>query len=550
MAACALVAFAAVGVAAPPPAAARTAAVVVQTTGDTARVAGAVRRAGGTVTLDLPVVRGFAARVPETALTGLRRLPGVRAITLDDHVQVAADASGTVNPQTVDSVYVRETNADRLHDEGLDGEGVRIALVDTGVSPVGDLAGRLVPVRDPVSGTSQVACINFSGEAGCSDSYGHGTFLAGLIAGSGAASAGAYAGIAPGAGIVSIKIAGRDGSADVSKVLAAIQWVVSFREEYGIRVLNLSLGTDSRVSYRFDPLNFAVERAWQSGLVVAVAASNRGPDPGTISKPGDDPLVVTVGAVDDRESPGIDDDRLPRFSGRGPTPTDGLAKPDLVAPGGKVVSLRAPGSHVEQSTPPGVLAGTPYRRGSGTSMSTAIVSGAAALLLQAHPTWVPDRVKFALTATARKVAERDPAGVGAGLVDVYAATRTAPAGLANQGITALSNAVGSLDGSRGSVLVTGRCGLGEQIVDPQCMVVHGNETAQGVAYDRDDYVASAWDGSSWYDSQWAGSSWYGSSWYGSSWYGSSWYGSSWYGSMDETGYGATVSGSSWYGAWD
>src|SRR5438876_1038386 len=187
-------------------------------------------------------------------------------------------------------------------------------------------------------------CENLSGESSCNDSYGHGTFIAGIIAGNGTSSNGAYKGIAPAAKLVSVKVAGADGSADVSNVLAAIQWVVSFKDRYGIKVLNLSLGTDSTQSYRVDPLNYAVERAWDAGIVVVVSASNRGPAAGTISKPGDDPLVVTVGAVDDMGTPGLGDDQLPNFSSHGPTAADGLAKPDLAAPGAHIVSLRAPGS--------------------------------------------------------------------------------------------------------------------------------------------------------------------------------------------------------------
>jgi serine protease AprX len=347
-----------------------------------------------------------------------------------------------------------------------------------------------------------------------------------------------------------VKIAGRDGSSDVSKVLAAIQWVVSFRAEYGIRVLNLSLGTNSTQTYKYDPLNHAVERAWQAGIVVVVAASNRGPDPGTISKPADDPLVLTVGAVDDRGTKTVDDDRLPDFSGRGPTVTDGIAKPDVASPGAAVVSLRSPGSFIEEKAPPGELAGTAYRRGSGTSMATAITSGATALLLQARPEWTPDRVKFAFGNTAQLAAARDPAGVGAGVIDAYGATYYAPPGLANEDVRTLSDSTGALDASRGSVQVTfGQC-MTATIIDPQCVVVQGQQTAQGRLFDAQRFAQETWDGSSWYTSQWSGSSWYGSSWYGSSWYGSSWYGSSWYGGSDaDTSYGVPVVGSLWYGAW-
>jgi serine protease AprX len=158
--------------------------------------------------------------------------------------------------------------------------------------------------------------------------------MAGLVAGNGASGAGGATGTAPEARVLSVKVAGADGAADVSTVLAGLQWVVSFRERYGIDVLNLSLGTDSTQSWQDDPLNYAVERAWDAGIVVVVAAANTGPAPGTIAKPGDDPWVVTVGAVDGQGTPGVGDDRVPDFSSRGPT-RDGVAKPDVVAPGAR-----------------------------------------------------------------------------------------------------------------------------------------------------------------------------------------------------------------------
>ena len=512
-----------------------------------AGAAAAVRSAGGTVTTALPIVDGVAATLPANEVATLEAR-GLR-VTPDERVQVqATPSSGTSS--TVNPVVNREIGADALHARGITGKGVRIAVVDTGITEVADLQGRIVPVADPhdtssVDGRATVKCVDFSGDDTCADHYGHGTFMGGLAAGTGAASGGLYKGTAPGAELISIKIAGRDGSADVSKVLAAVQWAVSFKDQYGIRVLNLSLGTNSTAHYRTDPLNYAVERAWRAGLVVVVSASNRGPAASTISKPADDPLVLTVGAVDDRETPATSDDRLPRFSGRGPT-AHGLAKPDVVAPGGRVVGLRSPGSTIEQVAPGGGIDAV-YRRGSGTSMSAAVVSGLTALLLEANPSWTPDRVKFALMSTARKVAVDDPLAVGRGLVDGPAALAAAP-GLANLDVPGLpSDGSGSIDDSRGDVRVTGECG------DPSCTVA-GSDTAQGRLFN--DFSNGAyqgdWTGSSWYGSQWTspfGSSWYGSSWYGSSWYGSSWYGSSWYGNEDATDYGTSLQGSSWYGAW-
>src|SRR5439155_10718665 len=261
-------------------------------------------------------------------------------------------------------------------------------------------------------------------------------------------------------------------------------------------------------------------------------ASNRGPAPGTISKPGDDPWVVTVGATDDRGTVPIGDDQLPDFSSRGPTAADGLAKPDVVAPGAHVVSLRAPGSVIDTQFP--TYIDSSYRRGSGTSMATGIVSGSVADMLSATPTLTPDQVKHALAATARPVASDDPMAVGAGVGDAFNATFTAPAGLANQGLDR-SSGLGSLDLSRGSVRV--------QADDPARTVVGGLLTAQLLLWDPlglvgVDWVGSNWYGSNWYGSNWYGSNWYGSNWYGSNWYGSNWYGSNWYGQFD---------GSNWYG---
>src|SRR5207253_3938343 len=175
------------------------------------------------------------------------------------------------------------------------------------------------------------------------DRFGHGTHVAGIIAGSGAESDGHWAGVAPGAKLVSLKVAGPDGATDVSVVLAALQWIVSNRDAYHIGVVNLSFGTDGTQSYAVDPLDYAVERAWKAGIVVVAAAGNNGGLAGQeITKPGDDPYVVTVGAAATGDDPGNGDDTVAPFSSLGTT-EDGFAKPDLVAPGISIASLRAPG---------------------------------------------------------------------------------------------------------------------------------------------------------------------------------------------------------------
>lgn len=542
----------AAGLAVAPAQATTTRRVIVQA-GSVAAAADAVRRAGGKVERELGIVDGVAAVVPAGAV-----LTGVEAVTPDRAVTSAATDSG--GSGTAVNAYRQET---QVADVGSATRSVAVAVVDTGISPVGGLADNLLAVPDPLHPGQTAACANFSSESTCDDSYGHGTFLAGLIAGDGA-----YPGMDPSARLVSVKIAGRDGSADTSQLLAAIQYVVSFRSQLGIGVLNLSLGTDSDHDARKDPLNRAVERAWQSGITVVVAASNRGHagTAGTISKPADDPLVVTVGAVDDLGTGTRSDDVVPAFTAQGPvvegTSGDQLvvAKPDVVAPGVGLVSLVAPGSHIEQTAPPSTVGVSGYRRGSGTSQATAVVSGAAALLLERRD-WTPDEVKAALVRGAYRLAAPTTL-VGAGIVSVSAALGQTVSGAAQP--VPRQDPLDGLDASRRTTLVTSfACAPTRTVVDgDDCTYVHGQLTAhaakalQGpdlLPFDATEYTSDPWTGQSWYGSQWmSGQSWYGQSWYGQSWYGQSWYEDSSSPPPTEgsaTDFGTVLPGSAWYGAW-
>jgi serine protease AprX len=494
-----------------------SAAVVVQAT-DSSTARAAVERHGGRVTQDLWIIDGVAAEVPVDALSALGSDPGVRHVSEDAAVHVQANPSPL---HAATAVYPKVVEAHRLWSEGIEGEGVTVAVVDTGIAPVADLAGRVI------------AGIDFSTDDDpFDDAFGHGTFIAGLIAGNGASSNGAYKGVAPKAKLVSIKIAGREGASDISHVLAGIQWAVSFKSDYGIRVLNLSLGTDATQPYLLSPLNAAVEKAWDAGIVVTVSASNTGPGAGTITKPADDPLVITVGALDDKGSKGRGDDVMAGFSGEGPTAADGLAKPDLVAPGRSVISLRAPGSKVDDAYP-GSRIGSAYFKGSGTSFSTAVVSGSAALLLQREPGLTPNQVKARLLSTAAAGPVGNPNVDGHGSLDAYAAAHAGTFDSANQGVTR-SAGTGSLQLDRGSLSVRIQTGwildpvLGQLL--PVWEALYDNYTAQNLAFDAVEYFTSEWTGSRWYDSQWGGSRWYVTDWSGSRWYGSRWYESSWWGS--------------------
>jgi serine protease AprX len=493
-------------------------AVIVQGTSQAA-VRAAVEAHHGTVTQDLWIVQGVAANIPAGELAALQTEPGVTHVTEDAPVHIQAAQPSPLHAAT--AVYPKVVGADRLWTEGIDGEGVTVAVVDTGITPVADLAGRVI------------GGVDFSGgDDPYNDEFGHGTFVAGIIAGNGASSNGAYKGVAPKAKLVSIKIAGRNGASDITHVLAAIQWAVSFRNDYGIRVLNLSLGTDSTQPYMLSPLDGAVERAWDAGIVVTVSSSNKGPGPGTVTKPADDPLVITVGALDDRGTPGRGDDVMAGFSGEGPTAADGLNKPDLVASGRSIIGLRVPGSKVD-SAYPGSRVGSAYFKGSGTSFSNAVTSGSAALLLEREPSLTPDQVKDRLLGSAAPGPVGNANVDGRGSLDTYAAAHAGTFAAANQGVVR-SLGSGSLQLDRGSLQINIQVGglLDPifQLLTPVLKLLVGNLTAQNQTFDQLAYFSSEWTGSSWYGSSWYGSSWYGSSWYGSSWYGSSWYGSSWYGS--------------------
>ena len=291
------------------------------------------------------------------------------------------------------STYAAPASLGAAWSTGNRGKGVGIAVIDTGVSPVDGLAGRLVHGPD------------LSGEGSTVDTFGHGTVMAGVAAGGGT-----RPGVAPEATVVAVKVAGRNGAVDVSTMLQAMHWVSAYADQYGIRVLNLSWGTDSTQDPAVDPLNHAVQRLWQQGIVVVVAAGNSGPHAGTITKPADDPMVLTVGAYDDKGDANDRNDTVPAWSSRGPTAA-GLAKPDVVAPGRTLVSLRSPGSDVEAANPK-ALVGAEHIKGSGTSQAAAVVSGLSALVLAQHPDWTPDQVKHALTSTAAPLAVRRPHRAG------------------------------------------------------------------------------------------------------------------------------------------
>ena len=386
---------------------------------------------------------------------------------------------------------------------GSDGSGIDVAVIDTGVAPVSGLDGDKVVHGPDLSVEGQMA------EVAYLDTYGHGTHMAGIIAGDRPGSEG----VAPGARIVSVKVAGHDGITTVPQVVAAIDWVVEHANSDGlnIRVLNLSLGQADVETHLGDELSAAAERAWDAGIFVVVAAGNDGGNQPHLDSPAIDPYVMAVGAADVNGEEREDFD-VPTWSGRG----NSLRNPDIVAPGLSIASYRVPGSTIDEATP-SARYGDDLFKGTGTSQAAAAVSGLAAVILADNPSLTPDQLKHTINHYADSITygtTRD----GRGLVDDDTATSAV--------IT-----TGSPQGHPTATLVGG-------------LTAPAGSTWSGGTWSGSTWSGSTWSGSTWSGGTWSGSTWSGSTWSGSTWSGSTWSGGTWSGS---TWSGGTWSGGTWSG---
>jgi serine protease AprX len=472
-----------------------------------------VRGLGGAITNELPIVSGFSALLPADALPELAGSPAVGLVWGDARISMTSGSTNWYDSKSANTAWRQAIRLTSVDDQ-YTGSGVTVAVLDTGVSQVPDLGDRVL------------ARVDLTPEQDGFDRYGHGTHMAGIIAGDGSSSTDDWKGVAPQAGLVSVKVAGADGSTDVSVVIAGLQWILEHKSEYGIRVLNLAFGTDSRQGYRLDPLNYAVEQVWFDGILVVASAGNRGPAGGTINKPGDDPFVLTVGAVDIKGTADRGDDVIAPFSSWGLTP-DGFVKPDIAAPGTTIVASRAAGSTIDQQNPDARV-GDWYFKGTGTSQAAAIVSGVAALMFEANPTLTPDEAKTAILRGATKTSTYRSGG-GAGMVDASAAIALARKGIyvtANLGLVP-STGLGSLDSSRGSFHV-----YTDPDGDGVWDLVVGEVDVFGQPWSATSWSATSWSATVWaslvnVSTGWAATSWSATSWSGTSWSATSWSSTSW-----------------------
>lgn len=381
----------------------------------------AIRMAGGRKFRRLMSFPGDVAVVTEKQLEKLERHPLVKAIYLDRPTQGLLERTNA----TIGSSAVRNS-------WGYTGRGVGVAVIDSGITGWHD------DLTTQGAGQRVSAFVDFvGGQLAAHDDYGHGTHVAGIIAGNGYDSYGRHAGVAPGAKVAALKVLDGNGAGYMSDVIAAIDWTIANKAAYGLRVVNLSVGATVTQSYHADPLALSAKRAVDSGLVVVAAAGNRGRNAagqtqyGGITAPGNAPWVITVGNANTQGTTWRWDDTVAASSSRGPTPVDFSAKPDLVAPGTGIVSLNTAGSTLSLQYASAVLAGTrltaypPYLSLSGTSMAAPVVSGTVALMLEANPSLTPNAVKAILEYTAQTKRDISPLAQGAGFLNAWGAVRMA-----------------------------------------------------------------------------------------------------------------------------
>lgn len=412
---------------------------------------------GGKLRFSFDHINGAAYRIPVRMLAWLDMHPDVAYVSPDRPNKVASNDDDGDDIPAVEGDVARQQY-------GLDGTGIGVAIIDSGVFNHDDLQ------KSTGLGSRIVYSESFiPDDPSTNDAYGHGTHVAGIIAGNGHDSVGGYptqyVGVAPNANIINLRVLDANGAGTDSQVIAAIQRAIQLKSTYNIRVINLSLGRTIYESYALDPVCQAVEAAWKAGIVVVVAAGNNGRDNSygtqgyaTIQAPGNDPNVITVGATKTNGTPDRLDDTIASYSSKGPTLLDHVVKPDLVAPGNRVVSLSSPGSNLVTSLASlniqpittcilGLLGNNcttglsgKYTRLSGTSMATPIVAGAAALMFQKDPTLTPDTIKARMMKTAWKgypgnswaydnrgqsyFSQYDVFTIGAGYLDIYSSLKS------------------------------------------------------------------------------------------------------------------------------
>jgi serine protease AprX len=442
---------------------------------------------------------------------------------------------GTDAPTTLKQVRTI-IGADSGVAASLTGKGVGVALIDTGVAPVDGLPAEQIVNGPDLSLESQAPNLQYL------DTFGHGTHMAGIIVADDPSTG--TAGLAPDVKLTSVKVGSATGTVDVSQVIAAVDWVVEHRNDdpaNPIKVINLSYGSGGTPFTWDDPLAFAVEKAWQSGILVVAAAGNDGNGSGSLANPASDEWILSVGAVATKGTVSASDDELTSFTNQ----PRGGKQLNVLAPGVSILSLRDGGSYVD-STYPTARVGDTLFRGSGTSQAAAVASAAAALLLQARPSATPDQIKDWLVKSATRV----PNGIAAnyGLQEINVNGALARAGTPVQKPTwSRSSGTGALDSARGSSRVL----IDDVALSGQRSVWGAMPTATWAARSA---AGDSWSGGTWMGFRLTGDGWTGESWASRTWATAAWSNStpwSGTGSWTDPGWsGRSWTGRSWTsGAW-
>jgi serine protease AprX len=442
--------------------------LIVQKADTTKQVENLVVQLGGKIIKDLHIINAIVVNLPAGAARQLGNSPSVKWVSLDSQISqsdgeisdgsqpfdfvtpsptdgtlVTMSPDGTT-PLVLDSsttsistastyngffpfnTYSFSIKANGLYYEQLWGQGITVAIVDSGID------ASQPDLRDARGNPRVIASQNFSqSDNSQNDQYGHGTHVAGIIGGNGSKYRGIYAGIALKAKFVDVKVTDAEGKGNESDVISGLQWIYDNKNQYNIRVVNLSLNSSSPQPYQTSPLDAALEVLWFNQIVVVVSAGNNGSgqNNGILYPPANDPFVITVGAVNDQHTVSTRDDTLASYSAYGLTES-GFNKPDIVAPGANIISLLANLKTTIAIKYPDHIITPYYFRMSGTSMASAVTTGAVALLLQSNPSLNPDQVKFRLMSTAKPFGPN----TGAGYLDIYSAVHSPDMSTANTGL--------------------------------------------------------------------------------------------------------------------
>ena len=339
----------------------------------------------------LPLINSLVIEIEEENIDKLKSLKCLKTVFQNTHITMQMDSARDI------------VNANMAQEKGYTGKGIGIAILDTGISPINDFLypkNRIIAFKDFINGKTNPY-----------DDNGHGTHVSGIAGGNGVNSNGKYKGIAIDCNFIGVKVLNKEGKGNASDVLAGLQWIVDNKEKYNIKIINLSIGTNNTSSN--DPLVKAVENLWDNGIIVTIAAGNDGPKKFTISSPAISKKVITVGASDDNITTTVWGNTLINFSGRGPT-LECVVKPDVLAPGVNIISCLSNNISKQSNQ----IINKNYFALSGTSMSTPIVSGAIALLLEKYSDLKPDDVKLMIKKCCKNL-HLPKNQQGWGLIDIY-----------------------------------------------------------------------------------------------------------------------------------